>query len=348
LQNCAEVRNIIEKEEIDCEYRMAPACRTIWTPEMWQHSRAAYESLLKASPEISKHIRIATSEEFRAAKVHDGCAGGFIVQGAGSLWPYKYVMSLLQKLIDCGDVNLQTGTPVTELMSISAPDDGEGNTQWSIRTPRGIVIASKVLLATNAYTSHLLSDWTDIIFPIRETMSALRPPPVLENRLPNSYGFVGVNGALDSDYLIQRPLNTSGNGGQLMLGGGGNLIDADDSVIDENLVSYLQCALPNVLSLNNETKLELESAWTGIWAKSIDMTPWVGSVPDQPGLFICGGYSGHGMPNATLCAKAAVKSMVGEDVTEGVDLPAGFAATKQRIAKSREARANGQVGEYWI
>jgi glycine/D-amino acid oxidase-like deaminating enzyme len=348
LRNCAEVRSIIAKQGIDCEYRLAPACRTFWTTETWERSLAAYNSLLKDTPELAEYFKIASSDDLKAANVHPGCAGAFFVHGAGTLWPYKYVTSLLQKLIDCGEVNLQTGTPVTELLSISSGSEGEGQARWSIVTPRGTVTASKVLLATNAYTSHLLPDWADVILPIRETMSALHPPPVLKDRLPNSYGFVGVNGALDSDYLMQRPLKASGDGGQLMFGGGGNLIDADDSVIDEELVSYLQDALPHVLSLQDEKKLKLEAAWTGIWAKSIDMTPWVGPVPDQDGLYICGGYSGHGMPNATLCAKAVVRLMSGEDVKEGVDLPADYSVSKQRMAKSREATIDRDTEDYWI
>jgi hypothetical protein len=48
-------------------------------------------------------------------------------------------------------------------------------------------------------------------------------------------------------------------------------------------------------------------------AGSRDGNPWVGAVPSHPrGLFLCAAYTGHGMPNATLCAKAVVEMMLEE------------------------------------
>lgn len=36
---------------------------------------------------------------------------------------------------------------------------------------------------------------------------------------------------------------------------------------------------------------------------SCDGAPWVGAVPDSPGLWISAAFTGHGMPNAPLSAQ---------------------------------------------
>lgn len=86
-------------------------------------------------------------------------------------------------------------------------------------------------------------------------------------------------------------------------------------------------------------ELRAVAEWTGIMGYSVDGSPWVGPVPDAlgststtthlgastyrtetdggdplPGLYVCAGYTGHGMPNAALCARA-VALMVAGDVT---------------------------------
>jgi len=87
---------------------------------------------------------------------------------AGSIWPYKFVTSLLRLSIDRFSLNLQTNTPV-----LSVSPSGDGN--WIIETERGSVRAAKVVFATNAYTSTLLPEFTKKIVPTRGQCSVVVP-----------------------------------------------------------------------------------------------------------------------------------------------------------------------------
>ena len=87
---------------------------------------------------------------------------------AGSIWPYKFVASLLRLCIDRFSLNLQTNTPV-----LSVSPSGDGN--WIVETERGSVKAAKVVFATNAYTSTLLPEFTKKIVPIRGQCSVVIP-----------------------------------------------------------------------------------------------------------------------------------------------------------------------------
>jgi glycine/D-amino acid oxidase-like deaminating enzyme len=319
----------------------------------------AVHELKKEAPRIGKGVDVATDRaELRKHRVAKSCPGATLTQGAASLWPYKYVSYILESLIRESKLNLQTHTPVTAIHPIRNQNSSNSAPRWSVQTPRGTISTHHVLLATNGHTSHLLPSFADLLVPCRGTMTALLPPKN-SSILPNSYGMVGLGPGSNpnsDDYLIQRPFSEVRNQkGHLMFGGGRSsgvyesVGESDDSVVDEGSVAYLRRTLLHALELDGETEgleeLEAEYAWSGIMCYSRDNSPWVGRVPDSPGLWLCGGYTGHGMPNATLCAKAVVGMMGAEEkgelrgfersLVEKGDLPRSYLVSKERIEACR-------------
>ncbi len=153
-------------------------------------------TLRETAPELAKMVRIVTSEaELRQLRIPTA-SGAAITDVAARMWPYKFVSHILAALLTAndlhGDFNLQTLTPVT---SVSASSQAKASDYtWTVTTPRGSIMAKKVVLATNGYTSHLLEPpFADLIVPVRGQMTALLPPPSLQNdkRLKNSYGLLG-------------------------------------------------------------------------------------------------------------------------------------------------------------
>lgn len=258
------------------------------------------------SPDIGKRVEIVKAKEDLAKhKVADHAAGATLTHWAGSLWPYKYVAWILEKLVKDGKINLQTKTPVTKLEAISANDSAtSGDARWSVQTKRGNIVAKHVILATNGYTSHLLPDFSELIVPVRGEMSSLLPPKN-SKMLPDTYGFVGAfdGNPNEDDYLVQRPFEGVPNpSGHLMFGGGrtaaklGSIGEWDDSPVDEGSAAYLRKALLTVLKLGGETEgleeLEATHQWTGIMGYSRDNHPWVGTLTGKKGLWLSAGYTG--------------------------------------------------------
>jgi glycine/D-amino acid oxidase-like deaminating enzyme len=365
IQNCLEVGSYIERNKIQCEYRPVPACRTFWTERSWSRASKALNHLAKESPELSKRVTaISEKDDLAKSNVQPSCLGATLTQGAAGLWPYKYISWILTNLIKKGVLNLQTKTPVLRVEPISVLSSDSFSHQsskprYKIITSRGTIEAYNILLATNAYTSHLISSFADLIVPVRETMTALKPPSSQLERLPHTYGFIGLSrneNTGSSEYLIQRPFAAEYTQGHLMLGGGRisaatlpSVGQSDDSIIDKSVVRYLCEALPRSLLLGEKVPSSLTpvAAWTGIWAASRDGNPWVGAVPDYPpGLWLCAAYTGHGMPNATLCARAVVE-MIGEEnkgkghvalslnMVKNGKLPLGYIITKERIETAK-------------
>lgn len=320
------------------------------------------KKLKDSHPDLARRVQIITSpKDLASHRVQASACGATLTEGAGQLWPYKLIIFILEKLIKSGHLNLQTKTPVTRITHTSSEVSDASTYPWALHTSsRGTIMAKRVVLATNGYTSHILPTFADLIVPVRGAMSAQLPPATEpSSRLPNSYGFVGARGqnANQDDYLVQRPFEGVPNPkGHLMFGGGRgsatypSVGEWDDSIVDSGSAKYLRETLLKTLELggdaSNAEELTPSHEWTGIMGWSRDDHPWVGSVPDMPGLFICADYTGHGMPNGTLCGKAVAEMVLadseGNDV-EGVvkkmveegDLPAEYVIRKERMERAR-------------
>lgn len=251
-------------------------------------------------------------------------AGAVYQDDAAKLWPYKLVAWVLERLLDSG-LNLQTHTPATELEKC----DGE----WVVHTPRGKIQARDVILATNAYTSHLLPRMKDLIYPARAQVAALTPP---RDALPLPHTHIWQTGS--DVYLIQRPNGTILLGGLRDMAPGGEVgVDKDDEVnlmIQKGLHSACYDALK--LRSDGETEeetLHSEGDWTGIMGFSGDEHPWVGQVPESisggDGLWIAAGFTGHGMPVAARVAMAVAQQVIGSQ--RDIDVPKEYVISDERI-----------------
>lgn len=317
-------------------------------------------NLQKVDPQLAQQCQLVTHQS-QSPSLEDlrvpGALAAVVLNKAASLWPYKLVAWILERLLEGnpsphvvggreGFFNLQTNTTVTHLWQL--PDK-----RWGVKTNRGMTISKHVILATNGYTSSICPCMSDLIVPVRAEMTAIKPPSPMTSPLHQSYGFVGNTGKSDDgDYLIQRPDN-----GHLMYGGGRKFAPcagigfSDDSKIDEPAAKYLETQLPHVMSLGVEDphSLKVTHHWTGILGFSRDSTPWVGEVPgpENENLWICAGYSGHGMPQAALSAVAVTNMLmrnmfdgtpvaeVQKEIVDAGELPESFLISQERISRAR-------------
>lgn len=358
--------------------------------DMFEVAAADAQKLQQSHPELAAQLEVvypsdsisATGEKQTLASLRVPSAQGVVIQKkAASLWPYKLVAAVLERLITNHPpptFNLQTNTPVT---SLSRAESGPG---WTLTTPRGKITARQVLLATNGYTSHLLPAFSDLIVPVRGQIGAILPPRSeltpsdLPAKLTHAYTFAASAGpaaaipAPRDDYLVQRPLPS----GELIYGGGRRLARSlgvgewRDDELEADVARYLRSELAppldltpdldsdsdgqgkeEVVGVGGEEGRELEASfeWTGIMGYSRDHHAWVGAVPEslggggpEGGLWVCAGYTGHGMPAAALSAREVVRQMtavgaeaaVGEGESE-VKFPREFMLDEERVAKAR-------------
>jgi len=306
VRNYNTVKAYIEEHNIPCEWRSLPGCRTFWTQTLAEAAKKEVQHLKHTAPELGGEVTFIDDEASLLKYRVNGAPAATLTAAAGSLWPYKLIAFILERLIKNHNLNLQTNTPVT---SIEPCTNTSTSARHTLHTPRGTLTARHIILATNAYTSRLLPEFTTLIVPERGVMTALLPPKAMP-RLETSYGFVGALGSnpTHDDYLNQRPYTTTTNppgsaGGHLMFGGGHVAAqfpavgETDDSVLDKGCAAYLRTSLLELLRLGGEVEgveeLEAEFQWSGVWGTSRDGHPWVGEVPGRKGVWLAGGYSGE-------------------------------------------------------
>ncbi|EPE05090.1 fad dependent oxidoreductase [Ophiostoma piceae UAMH 11346] len=353
LANFHFLDGFVAKNNIDCDWHRQPqgGVHAFLDQDLFDAAVAVVDALAKKQPGLAKQVAVVragapavtagpndTPVTLKDLRLRDGVVGALVQKHAASVWPYKLVAWVLERLVKTqpsSKFNLQTNTPATKLTK----DDGQG---WLVETPRGTVKAKAVLLATNGYTSHLLPpSLADLIVPVRAQVAALVPPTTASGGpaaiLASSYVFMGhdyefSDGRGERDeYLVQRPFvdaasSKVGPGGHLILGGGreraansGVGVWRDDEV-EPVVAEFLRTHLAPALDVGDEGEppapLKADYEWTGVMGFSRDHHPWVGQVPseilgepadDASSLYIAAGFSGHGMPSTSLCGRAVAK-----------------------------------------
>ena len=56
--------------------------------------------------------------------------------------------------------------------------------------------------------------------------------------------------------------------------------------------------------------------WAGIWGTTPDLEPLVGPVPGQEGVWVAGGYSGHGNALGLACGDLVARAILGDEPSE--------------------------------
>lgn len=150
------------------------------------------------------------------------------------------------------------------------------------------LVCERVVLATNAWTSRLAPDVP--IEPVRAQMLGTSPTTVPLVYRP-AYADRGYQ------YWRQRA------DGRVLVGGYRNRAPAAERTADLAVSDEIQRALEAHLGLVGASGLEVTHRWAGTMGFSPDGLPLVGAVPDMPGVYVCGGYTGHGLGFALECAR---------------------------------------------
>ncbi|RMJ07913.1 hypothetical protein CDV36_012475 [Fusarium kuroshium] len=320
--NVEAVADFIREEEVDCDFVLTRAVDVQFSTQHQNRVEAGYKSLLAKGVEATKHTYCAPQEFAERLSGVKGAKGCFSYT-AGHLWPYKLIHHMFRKAIANG-VNLQTNTPVR---TISLTRDENGF--WTITTERGVVKTKKLVMATNAHTAALLPEYEGKIVPYRAICSRITTPGTAP-LLTNSYALRFND--WDFDYLIPRP------DGSIIVGGARQAYirhledwygNADDSKVIERARHYFDGYMQRHFRGWENSGAQVDDVWTG------SELPRVGEIPGRPGMFIMGGFTGHGMPQVFLCARGMADVVLGNKEFNDAGIPRLFQESKERLGDSR-------------
>ena len=159
--------------------------------------------------------------------------------------------------------------------------------------------ADTVVVATDGYPSGLLGELEGLIVPTRGQVIATEPIAELLFEVPH-YGRHGF------DYWHQRL------DGRIVAGGFRDVSLDTEFTAEEVTTPVVQSALERFVEEHVGRPLRIDYRWAGIFGMVFDFLPVVGRVPGADGLWIAGGYSGHGNVLGFACGRLAARAILGE------------------------------------
>jgi glycine/D-amino acid oxidase-like deaminating enzyme len=159
--------------------------------------------------------------------------------------------------------------------------------------------AETVVVATDGYPSGLLGQLEGLIVPTRGQVIATEPAPELHFEVPH-YGRHGF------DYWHQR------SDGCVVAGGFRDVSLQTEFTADEQTTPVVQDALERFVNGLFGRELRVDYRWAGIFGMVFDFLPVVGRVPELDGVWMAGGYSGHGNVLGFGSGKLVARAILGD------------------------------------
>lgn len=259
---------------------------------------------------LRESLRLLKEDGFDALWLDDGAdalwesgigLGGLVNPHDGAVNPVEMMRFLAGKL----------RSPVREGVEAYAIAPAKGGLR--VRTSEGDVVASRVMLCTNAFARELLPSLRGVVEPKRGQMLAVKLLGVDEapwRRLDASYylnyGHEYVRQTFDGSVVL----------------GGYRWMRRDTEVGYEDAPQpELQGALEGLAHElfaegEDDRAFEVVARWSGVMGFSPDGMPLVGPVREEwngsGAAWFCGGFTGHGMSLGHRTATLAVGAMLGE------------------------------------
>lgn len=239
------------------------------------HDAASMAVLERRVAQWARHgvaITRLSREEVSAAIGTDVYIGGILDPRGGNLHPLNYTLGLAAAALRAG-VRIYSESPVISMTSHAD--------RQNLTTPRGGVVARKVLLCTNAYTDGLLPPLARTLVQVQSVQVASAPLPEALRRqiLP------GRQAVSDSRrVMVYYKMDGAG---RLLIGGRGDYNARTTAKLMQNLQRVARRMFPQL------AEVLFDHAWGGYVAMTADHYPHL--VPMGAGILSATGYNGRGL-----------------------------------------------------
>ncbi|MBU2959614.1 FAD-binding oxidoreductase [Citreicella sp. C3M06] len=245
------------------------------------HSPRAFAKLRAEAPQIEQDYgvrpRLIEMEDMAAEGMGGPFFGALHTPLGFALNPRKYHAGLARAAQAAG-ATLHGHSPVTALRR---------NGKWQLTTPQGTLTADRVILATNGYSSEDLPDWLRARYlPVQSSVIVTEP---ISDRLQAAQGWTSAQMAYDSRVLLHyfRLMPD----GRFLFGmrGGLTATPRASGRISQRIRSDFAAMFPQWRDV------AISHEWSGLVCLMANLTPFVGEIPDHPGLYAGIGFHGNGV-----------------------------------------------------
>lgn len=290
------VRTLCEQHRIECDLKQGilhVAARASHVDDLKHevshlHSAYGYQD-----------IRYVDRDETAEMLGSDSFYGGQLDSGSLHLHPLNFVLGMATAAEAAG-AKIFENSPVTSFAA------GSPNV---VNTSKGLVRAKFLVIGCNGYLERLSGSMAAKIMPINNFILATEP---LSDSLATS--LIRDDVAVQDSLFVINYWKLSGDN-RLLFGGGENYTRRFPSDIKTFVRKYMLRVYPQL----DETRIDY--AWGGTLAVTMNRLPSFGRLAEN--VLFAQGFSGHGVPTATMAGKLLAEAISGETARFDVmaDLP---------------------------
>ena len=264
--------------------------------------------------------RLTEKADLAAEGLNAGFEGAITVPIGFGLNPRKYVTDLAQAAEEAGAA-IYHNSPATGVTG------HEG--AFEVTTPQGRIRAERVIIATNGYSSEDLPTWLAARYmPTQSSVIVTRP--MTEAELA-AQGWTSQQACYDSRHLLHYFRLMPDN--RMLFGVRGGLMSNPNS--ERRALARARADFEAMFPAWRH--VETPHGWSGMVCIARNRMPFVGQVPDQPGIFAGLCYHGNGVAMGSY--SGALLADLVRGITPERPYPAPMRAPLARFELGRFRRA---------
>jgi glycine/D-amino acid oxidase-like deaminating enzyme len=264
--------------------------------------------------------RLTEKADLAAEGLNAGFEGAITVPIGFGLNPRKYVTALAQAAEEAGAA-ICHNSPATGVTGRKGA--------FEVTTPQGRICAERVIIATNGYSSEDLPPWLAARYmPTQSSVIVTRP--MTEAEL-SAQGWTSQQACYDSRHLLHYFRLMPDN--RMLFGVRGGLMSNPNS--ERRALARARADFEAMFPAWRH--VETPHGWSGMVCIARNRMPFVGQVPDQPGVFAGLCYHGNGVAMASYSGALLADLVRGK--TPERPYPAPMRAPLARFELGRFRRA---------
>ncbi len=279
----ALIKSLIASHDIDCEYKPG----IIHAAHRQRYVADAREEAETLRHDYGyQHIRFIDTEEMHAMVGAPGYYGGTLDTGAGHLHPLKFALGLARAAI-------AAGVRIFEQTRVASYDAGPPAT---VHTAGADVKAEHLVLACNGYLGDLDRQVAARVMPINNFMIATEPLGEAAAK-----ALIRDDVAVSDTRFVVNYFRLSADR-RLLFGGGENY----GYRFPADIKAFVRRPMLEVYPQLKDIRIDY--GWGGTLGITMNRMPHLARL--APNVLSSSGYSGHGVPIATLAGKLVSEAIV--------------------------------------
>jgi glycine/D-amino acid oxidase-like deaminating enzyme len=282
--NCVE--RLVTEGNIDCHFRRNGFLEAAFKPSHYDGLKEEQEFLAE---NLDHTTFLIPPEKMREEIGSDIYHGGLVEPQSAGVHPAKYIAGLI-RMAD------ETGVDIHEYVEAQKIDRSGG--KFKVYTSRGTILAERLVVGTNGYTTNLTPWQMRRVIPVESFMIATQelPPEVAKPLVPNDRMIFDTKRFL---YYFRL----SPDGKRMLFGARPKkswkpTLEKAREIHRDLLKVYPQLA-----------PYAIEYAWFGKVCFTVDRFPIIG---ERDGIYYGMGYCGHGVATATYFGTKLADMMLGK------------------------------------